>query len=70
MPIEQEIENEIKKLEREILSIDSELENIHKRIVDLILLKRKKEKELHILKGDLEEEKELQTSLARLFEGS
>ena len=69
MAIEQEIENEIRKLEREISSIDDELQNIHKKIVDLILLKKKKEKELHMLKGDLEEEKELQTSLSRLFEG-
>ena len=69
MPIEQEIENEIRKLEREISSIDDELQNIHKKIVDIILLKKKKEKELHMLKGDLEEEKELQTSLSRLFEG-
>ena len=69
MAIEQEIENEIKKLEREISSLDDELQNIHKKIVDVILLKKKKEKELHILKGDLEEEKELQTSLSKLFEG-
>ena len=68
MPIEQEIENEIRKLEREISSLDDELQNIHKKIVDLILLKKKKEKELHMLKGDLEEEKELQTSLSRLFD--
>ena len=69
MAIEQEIENEIRKLEREISSLDDELQNIHKKIVDLILLKKKKERELHMLKGDLEEEKELQTSLSRLFEG-
>ena len=69
MAIEQEIENEIRKLEREISSIDDELQNIHKKIVDLILLKKKKENELQMLTGS-EEEKELQTSLARLFEGS
>jgi len=69
MAIEQEIENEIKKLEREISSLDDELQNIHKKIVDVILLKKKKEKELHMLKGDMEEEKELQTSLSKLFEG-
>ena len=69
MAIEQEIENEIRKLEREISSIDDELQNIHKKIVDLILLKKKKENELQMLTGS-EEEKELQTSLSRLFEGS
>ena len=69
MTIEQEIENEIRKLEKEISSLDDELQNIHKKIVDLILLKKKKEKELHMLKGDLEEEKELQTSLSKLFGG-
>lgn len=69
LAIEQEIEIEIKKLEREISSLDDELQNIHKKIVDLILLKKKKEKELHMLKGDLEDEKELQTSLSRLFSG-
>lgn len=55
LAIEQEIEIEIKKLEREISSLDDELQNIHKKIVDLILLKKKKEKELHMLKGDLED---------------
>ena len=66
MPIEQEIEHEIKKLEKDISFLDDELEKLHKKIVDIIILKKKKEKELHMLRGD-EEDKEMQTSLAQLF---
>jgi len=66
LPIEQEIENEIRKLEREISSLDDELQNIHKKIVDLILLKKKKETELRMLTGNADD-KEMQTSLAQLF---
>ena len=55
MLIEEEIQSEIRKLEK-----------LHKKIVDIIILKKKKEKELHMLRGD-EEDKEMQTSLAQLF---
>jgi predicted nucleic acid-binding Zn-ribbon protein len=69
MPLEQEMQNEVRKLEREIYILDEELEKLHKKILQLIMIRKKKEHDLKILKKDFsEDEKEFQTTLAKLLE--
>ena len=69
MAIEEEMRSEIKKLENEIDVLDKELEKLHGRILQIIALRRKKEKEMKILKRQFEpeSEEEFQTTLARLM---
>lgn len=71
MPIEEEMQLEIRRLEREITILDEELEKLHKRILNLLMIRKKKEHDLRILKinfyGELPEEKEWQTTLSRLL---
>ncbi len=69
MTLEEEMRNEIRKLEREIDSIDDELEKLHTRIVQLIATRRKKEHDLRILRANFElgEDKDMQTTLERLL---
>jgi hypothetical protein len=69
MPFEEEMENEVKRLEREIAVIDEELEKLHTKILQLIMIRKKKDHDLKILKRDFgEEDKEFQTTLAKLLE--
>ena len=69
MPLEEEMQNEVKKLEREIYILDEELEKLHKKILQLIMIRKKKDHDLKILKRDVDEdEKEFQTTLAKLLE--
>ena len=69
MPLEQEMQNEVRKLEREIYILDEELEKLHKKILQIIMIRKKKEHDLKILKKDFsEDEKEFQTTLAKLLE--
>jgi len=69
MPLEEEMQNEVKRLEREISVIDEELEKLHKKILQLIMIRKKKDHDLKILKRDFgEDEKEFQTTLAKLLE--
>ena len=69
MPLEEEMQNEVKRLEREIAVIDEELEKLHKKILQLIMIRKKKDHDLKILKRDFgEDEKEFQTTLAKLLE--
>ena len=69
MSLEEEMKNEIRKLEKEIFLIDEELEKLHKKILQLMMIKKKKDHDLHILKSDLfgENDKEYQTTLARML---
>ena len=69
MAIEEEMRSEIKKLENEIDVLDKELEKLHGRILQIIALRRKKEKEMKILKRQFEpeSEEEFQTTLVRLM---
>ncbi|MFH0949054.1 MAG: hypothetical protein V1802_01040 [Candidatus Aenigmatarchaeota archaeon] len=72
MAIENEMRSEIRKLEKEISFLDDELEKLHNKIVQLIMLRRKKEHDLRVLKANFEEpsaidEREVQTTLARLL---
>ncbi len=69
MPLEQEMQNEVRKLEREIYILDEELEKLHRKILQIIMIRKKKEHDLKILKKDFgEDEKEFQTTLAKLLE--
>ena len=69
MPLEQEMQNEVRKLEREIYILDEELEKLHKKILQIIMIRKKKEHDLKILKKDFsEDDKEFQTTLAKLLE--
>ena len=69
MTIEAEMRNEIRKLEREIDSIDDELEKLHTRIIQLIATRKKKEHDMRILRANFElsDEKDMQTTLERLL---
>lgn len=69
MSLEEEMKNEIRKLEKEVLLIDDELEKLHKKILQLMMIKKKKDHDLKILKSDLfgENDKEYQTTLARML---
>lgn len=66
MGMDEEIKNEIRKLEAEISLIDDELEKLHSKILQILMLRKKKEKLLRSLKPDVEEQKDIQTSLVRL----
>lgn len=70
MPLEDEMRYEIRKLEKEISLIDDELEKQHAKILQLIMIRKKKEKDLKILRsnfGEVPEEEEIQTTLAKLL---
>lgn len=68
--IENEMRNEIKKLEGEIVLLDKELEKLHSKVLQILMLRKKKIHDLKILKAQFEpvesEEKE-QTTLAKLL---
>lgn len=70
MTIEEEMVNEIRRLESEIDTIDMEMEKLHNKMLHLIGLRKKKEHDLHILRmndfGEGEAQ-EFQTSLSRLL---
>ncbi len=69
MTIEEEMRNEMRKLEREIDYIDDELQKFHNKIIHLISERKKKEHDLRILRETFElgEEKDIQTTLERLL---
>lgn len=71
MPIEEEMQNEIRRLEREVAIIDEELEKLHKKILNLLMIRKKKDHDLQVLRinfyGELPEDKEWQTTLAKLL---
>ena len=70
MSIEEEMKIEIKRLEKEIAFIDSELEKLTEKMQKFILIRKKKERDLKILKANFGEEienKDIQTTLARLL---
>lgn len=71
MSLEDEMRNEMRKLEREIDFIDRELEKLHAKIVQLIMLRKKKDRDMHILKSNFgeetEDDREIQTTLAKLL---
>lgn len=71
MSLEEEMRNEMYKLEEEIREIDEEMQKISTKIVNLINIKKKKEHDLKVLRENFglikTEETELQTSLRELM---
>ena len=66
MGVDEEIKTEIRRLEAEISLIDNELEKLHSKILQILALRKNKEKSLKSLRPDPEEPKDIQTSLVRL----
>jgi len=72
MAIEEEMRIEMRKLEKEISVLDDELEKLHNKILQLIMLRKKKERDLkvfreNILGYDEDEDGQIQTTLAKLL---
>ena len=71
MPLEEEMRSEIDRLENDIAVIDEELEKLHKKILQLLMLRKKKDHDLRVLKSNFGEipieERDFQTTLARLL---
>ncbi len=71
MALEEEMQLEIRRLEREIASIDEELEKLHRKILGLIAIRKKKDHDLRVLRtnfyGELPEDREWQTTLAKIM---
>lgn len=71
MPLEDEMRAEMRKLEREVDVIDQELEKLHTKILQLLIIRKKKEHDLRILRTNFDEtdidERDIQTTLARLL---
>ena len=72
MSLETEMRNEMRRLEKEIAKIDEDLERLHGKIVKLVMIRKKKDRDLRILKANFGEEveDEMQTPLAKLLEGN
>ncbi len=74
MALEEEMRQEIGKIEREITVLDSEIERLYTKLSNLINIRRKKEYELRTLRGNFGipdiEEKDLQTNLSRILRES
>ncbi|MFH0832432.1 MAG: hypothetical protein V1900_01770 [Candidatus Aenigmatarchaeota archaeon] len=72
MSLENEMHNEVRRLEREIEVIDEELEKLHKKILQLIMIRKKNDHDLKALRSSFIEEpfdeREFQTTLAKLLE--
>ena len=71
MAIEEEMQLEIRRIEREIVLIDEELEKLHKKILALMDIRKRKDHDLRVLRtnfyGELPEDKQWQTTLAKLL---
>ncbi|HIG96955.1 MAG TPA: hypothetical protein HA230_01260 [Candidatus Aenigmarchaeota archaeon] len=55
MTLEQEMRQEVARLQRELMSIDLELEKMNSRIVQLLDTRKKMEYDLRVLRGSVEE---------------
>tara|TARA_Y100000310_G_scaffold289475_1_gene315877 strand:- start:48 stop:257 length:210 start_codon:yes stop_codon:yes gene_type:complete len=66
MTLEQEMRQEVKRLEEELIELDKKLEKTNSELEKLNTYKRKCERELRILKSNFgeNEKQELQTTLA------
>lgn len=68
--IEEEMRQEMYKLEKEIAEIDSELEKLNNKMISLMVVRKKKDHDLRILKTNFgleEPEGDIQTTLARIL---
>jgi hypothetical protein len=54
MALEEEMKNEIQKLEREIAAIDEEMQKLSTKIVNFLNIKKKKEHDLRVLRETFE----------------
>ncbi len=68
MTLENEIREEIKRIEREMKELDEELNDLNSRITQIQMIMQKKERDMKILKSAFGEgdRKEIQTSLAKV----
>lgn len=55
MTLEQEMRHEVARLERELMSIDIELEKVNSRTVQLLDTRKKMEYDLRVLRGSVDE---------------
>ena len=72
MPLEEEMHNEITRLEDEIALLDEEIQKLYTKVTNLINIRKKKEHNLRVLKENFnlqvdEEEIQLQSSMSKLF---
>jgi septal ring factor EnvC (AmiA/AmiB activator) len=72
MPLENHMRDEMRKLEKEIAILDDELERLHTKILQLIMIRKKKEHDLkvfreNVLGYDEDEDGQIQTTLAKLL---
>lgn len=67
MTLEEEMRHEIEKLAQEIAELDKEIERFTLRLNALQSVRKKKERDINILKTNFNEDeaKEIQTTLAR-----
>lgn len=64
MTIEDEMKLEMQRLEKELKNIEGELQKLYSRISELLELKKRKEKDLHVLKSYFRLKKDKQKTLA------
>jgi hypothetical protein len=70
MSLENEMKQEMLRLESEIAEIDAELQKLQAKVVNLLNIKKKKEHNLSVLKSNFsgyDDEKEIQTNLQQLL---
>jgi predicted nucleic acid-binding Zn-ribbon protein len=70
--LEDEMRQEMRKIEREIETLDDELEKLHNKILQLIMIRKKKERDLKIIREnvlgyDEDQDGQIQTTLAKLL---
>jgi hypothetical protein len=75
MPLEEEMHHELVRLEKEIAILDTEIERLYTKVVNLINIRKKKEHDLRILRETFgmaveKDDADLQTTLSRLLKES
>lgn len=69
MPLEEEMRNEIRKLEKELSDINEAIEKLSTKVVNLINIRKKKEHDLKILRETFEpaaEKEDIQITLDKM----
>ena len=74
MALEDEMRQQISKLEKELTLLDDEIQRLYTKVSNLINIRKKKEYELRTLKGNFGiedmDDREIQTTLSRLLKES
>lgn len=70
--LEDEMRSEMRKIEKEIETLDDELEKLHNKILQLIMIRKKKERDLKIIRENVlgyddDQDGQIQTTLAKLL---